>query len=233
MSVRSITTTGDDAADGAQIAGSPGPARSDAEVAERIDALIAQMTVAEKAGQLTQYFYFDLPPAEENKDPDLPGAAAGGETAVEAALARGEVGALLFVTDPAKINRLQRLAVAGNRHGIPVMFGFDVIHGLRTIFPVPIAMAASWDPDAIERGQAVAAREARAAGIHWAFAPMVDIARDPRWGRIVEGAGEDPYLASAVATAQVSGFQGDALGSPGRSIAGPKHFAGYGAARGG
>ena len=94
-------------------------------------------------------------------------------------------------------------------------------------------MAASWDPEAIEQGQAVAAREARAAGIGWAFAPMVDIARDPRWGRIVEGAGEDPYLASAVAAAQVRGFQGDGLGSPGRVIAGPKHFAGYGAALGG
>src|SRR4029453_10272511 len=116
---------------------------------------------------------------------------------------RGAVGSLLFVTDPAEINRLQRLALEGNRLGIPVLFGFDVIHGLRTIFPVPIAMAASWDPATIEAGQAVAARGARAAGIHWAFAPMVDITRDPRWGRIVEGAGEDPYLGAAVAAAQV------------------------------
>ena len=131
------------------------------------------------------------------------------------------------------MNRLQRLAVEGSRHGIGVLFGYDVIHGLRTIFPVPIAMAASWDPDSIEQGQAVAAREARAAGIHWAFAPMADIARDPRWGRIVEGAGEDPYLGAAVAAAQVRGFQGDGPGSPGRIIAGPKHFAGYGAALGG
>jgi beta-glucosidase len=233
MSVRSTIATGNGPAPSTHAAGMPGPGRSDADAAERVDALIAQMTVAEKAGQLTQYFYFDLPPSGEHKDLDLPGAAPGGEGEVDAALARGEVGSLLFVTDPAKINRLQRLAVAGNRHGIPVMFGFDVIHGLRTIFPVPIAMAASWDPEAIEQGQAVAAREARAVGIHWAFAPMVDIARDPRWGRIVEGAGEDPYLASAVAVAQVSGFQGDALGSPGRIIAGPKHFAGYGAALGG
>src|SRR5580692_8696943 len=118
MSVRSITTTGDDAADGAQVAGTPGPGRSDAEVAERVDALIAQMTVAEKAGQLTQYFYFDLPPAAGDQDADLPGARPGGENAVEAALARGEVGSLLLVADPAKVNRLQRLAVAGNRHGI-------------------------------------------------------------------------------------------------------------------
>ncbi len=204
-------------------------AHSDAEVAARVDALIAQMTVAEKAGQLTQYFYFDLPRSEGDQDAALSAL----QAAVDAALARGEVGSLLFVTDPASVNRLQRLAVAGSRHGIGVMFGFDVIHGLRTIFPVPIAMAASWDPEAIERGQAVAAREARAVGIGWTFAPMVDIARDPRWGRIVEGAGEDPYLASAVAAAQVRGFQGGELGSPEKVIAGPKHFAGYGAALGG
>jgi beta-glucosidase len=159
--------------------------------------------------------------------PSLQGAA------VEDALARGEVGSLLFVTDPAEINRLQRLAVDGNSHRIPALFGFDVIHGLRTILPVPIAMAASWDTETIERGQSVAAREARAVGIHWTFAPMVDIARDPRWGRIIEGAGEDPYLGAAVASAQVRGFQGPHLGSADHVIAGPKHFAGYGAALGG
>jgi beta-glucosidase len=211
------------------------PVLTEAEVAERVDTLMAGMTTAEKAGQLTQYFYFDLPPRDENAaGPDEPGAAFAGQgITVDEALARGEVGSLLFVTDPAQINRLQRRAVEGNRHGIPVLFGFDVIHGLRTIFPVPIAMAASWDPDGAERSQAVAAREARAVGIHWAFAPMVDIARDPRWGRIVEGAGEDPYLGAAVAAAQVRGFQGDDPGAPGRVIAGPKHFAGYGAALGG
>ncbi len=215
------------------------PVRSDAEVTGRVDALIAGMTTAEKAGQLTQFFYFDLPPAGETADQASGGAAAPGPSVaghgitVDEALARGEVGSLLFVTDPAQINRLQRRAIEGNRHGIPVLFGFDVIHGLRTIFPVPIAMAASWDPGAIEAGQAVAAREARAVGIHWAFAPMIDIARDPRWGRIVEGAGEDPYLAAAVAAAQVRGFQGEHPGAPGRVISGPKHFAGYGAALGG
>jgi beta-glucosidase len=203
-----------------------------AEVADRVEALLGQMSVAEKAGQLTQYFYFNLPPAEDNgatPQPEFQDQPA----IVEAALAKGEVGSLLFVTDPAEVNRLQRLAVAGNRHGIPALFGFDVIHGLRTILPVPIAMAASWDPDSIEQGQAVAAREARAVGIGWTFAPMVDIARDPRWGRIIEGAGEDPYLGAAVAVAQVRGFQGDGLGSADRIIAGPKHFAGYGAALGG
>ncbi|GAA3294807.1 glycoside hydrolase family 3 C-terminal domain-containing protein [Dactylosporangium vinaceum] len=192
---------------------------------ERVEALLGALTPVEKAGQLTQYFYFKLPAAEPDAPaPDIDDSQ---PRAVEAALERGEVGSLLFVSDPAEINRLQRLAIAGNRHGLPALFGFDVIHGLRTIFPVPIAMAASWDLDAIERGQEVAGREARAVGIHWTFAPMVDIARDARWGRIIEGAGEDPYLGAAVAAAQVRGFQ------RGGVIAGPKHFAGYGAAQGG
>lgn len=209
---------------------------TEAAVATRVDELLAAMSVAEKAGQLTQYFFF----GGLADSPDGPGEGGVGDLQprqqaqmVEAALARGEVGSLLFVTDPAETNRLQRLAVAGNAHGLPVLFGFDVIHGLRTIFPVPIALAASWDPVIIEEAQAVAAREARAVGIHWAFAPMVDIARDPRWGRMVEGAGEDPFLGATVAVAQVRGFQGDAVGTPERILAGPKHFAGYGAALGG
>ena len=202
-----------------------GEAMSEATVQARVADLLAGMTLEEKAGQLTQYFYFGLPDAVVGQ------AQRPGE--VEEALARGTAGSLLFATDPAEINRLQRLAVEGSRHDIPTLFGFDVIHGLRTIFPVPIAMAASWDPATLERSQAVAAREARAVGIHWTFAPMVDIARDPRWGRIVEGAGEDPYLGAAAAAAQVQGFQGDYLGAPDHIIAGPKHFAAYGAALGG
>ena len=187
--------------------------QSDAEIRARVEEILADMTPEEKAGQLTQYFYFGgLSDADAEGSGEPPSQQA---ALVEAALARGEVGSMLFVTDPAKTNRLQRLAVEGNRHGIPVLFGFDVIHGLRTIFPVPIAMAASWDPDVIERGQAVAAREARAVGIHWTFAPMVDVARDPRWGRIIEGAGEDPFLGAAVAAAQVRGFQGERLGDAG------------------
>ena len=205
---------------------------TDEAIQSKIDELLAGMTAAEKAGQLTQYFYFRLPAGAE-MEPALQLDRANQPLMVEAALGRGEAGSLLFVTDPAEINRLQRLAVEGNRFGIPVLFGFDVIHGLRTILPVPIAMAASWDPETIERGQSVAAREARAVGIHWAFAPMVDIARDPRWGRMIEGAGEDPFLGAAVAVAQVRGFQGERIGAPERIIAGPKHFAGYGAALGG
>jgi beta-glucosidase len=188
-------------------------------VRARVDALLAQMTIEEKAGQITQYFDFFRAPEEAKR--------------VAAEVAAGRAGSLLFVADPVEINRLQHIAVEETRLKIPVLFGYDVIHGLRTILPVPIALAATWDPAIVERGQAVAAAEARAIGLHWAFAPMVDIARDPRWGRMIEGAGEDPYLGSAMAAAQVRGFQGDYIGSPGHIIAGPKHFAGYGASLGG
>ncbi|HEY9545099.1 MAG TPA: beta-glucosidase BglX [Solimonas sp.] len=192
---------------------------ADAEVTVRANALIARMTPAEKAGQLSQYFYISVFPPQAKL--------------VDKALLEGGVGSLLFVSDPAEANRLQKIAIENSRLKIPLLLGFDVIHGLHTIFPVPLAMAASWDPALVEHAQAVAAAEARAVGIHWAFAPNVDIARDPRWGRIVEGAGEDPYLGSAMAAAQVRGFQGAYIGSPGRIMAGPKHFAGYGAALGG
>ncbi|HEY3338743.1 MAG TPA: glycoside hydrolase family 3 N-terminal domain-containing protein [Propionicimonas sp.] len=202
----------------------------------RTDDLLSRLTLEEKAGQLSQYFYFgtgELPDEatlaalpEEARDFALQ------PQKVEEALDRGDAGSLLFVVDPALHNRLQHKAIEGSRLGIPLIFGFDVIHGLRTIMPVPIAMAASWNPSTATDAQAVAAREARAVGVHWTFAPMVDIARDPRWGRIVEGAGEDPVLGAAVAAAQVRGFQGES-GAPDRVISGPKHFAGYGAARGG
>ncbi|HMI18554.1 MAG TPA: beta-glucosidase BglX [Sphingomonas sp.] len=192
---------------------------SDEAVRARADALIAQMTPEEKAGQITQYFDFTTTPEESKRVTDE--------------MAAGRAGSLLFVNDPVELDRLQHIAVEKTRLKIPLLFGYDVIHGLRTIMPVPIAVAASWDPKVAEDGQTAAAAEARAVGLHWAFAPMVDIARDPRWGRIVEGAGEDPYLGSAMAAAQVRGFQGAYLGSPGHIIAGPKHFAGYGAALGG
>jgi beta-glucosidase len=140
---------------------------------------------------------------------------------------------VLWLNDPAAINRLQKIAMEETRLKIPLIFGLDVIHGFRTIFPMPLALAASWDGKLIERVQSMAAREARAAGIAWTFAPMVDIARDPRWGRIIEGAGEDPFLGSMVARAQVRGFQGDDVSQPDRVLACAKHFAGYGAAVGG
>jgi beta-glucosidase len=189
--------------------------RSDAEVQQTVDSLLKKMATEEKIGQLSQLFVFDA-----------------GET-VEKSVARGEVGSLLFITDPAVINRLQHLAVEKSRLHIPLIFGYDVIHGFRTIFPVPIAMAASWDSSLEMQGQRTAAQEARAVGISWAFAPMLDIARDPRWGRMVEGSGEDPYLGSAMAAAQVRGFQGEYIGAPDHVLACMKHFAGYGAAEGG
>lgn len=192
---------------------------SDVEVSARADALLARMTPEEKAGQITQYFFFGGPLPDSKR--------------VQDEVAAGRAGSLLFVRDPAEIDRLQRIATTQTRLKIPLLFAFDVIHGFRTIMPVPIAVAASWDPRVAEDGQKVAAAEARAAGLHWTFAPMVDIARDPRWGRIIEGAGEDPYLGSVMAAAQVRGFQGSHIGSPGHLISGPKHFVGYGAALGG
>ncbi|HKB69120.1 MAG TPA: beta-glucosidase BglX [Pyrinomonadaceae bacterium] len=183
----------------------------------RANALLAQMTLDEKIGQLNQLFFFSFQKEESMND----------------GIRKGEIGSLLFVTDPATINRFQKIAVTESRLKIPLIFGFDVIHGFHTIFPVPIGMAASWDPKMVEGAQTIAAREARAVGINWTFAPMVDIARDPRWGRIVEGAGEDPYLGAAMSRAQVRGFQGDHIGSPEHLLACVKHFAGYGAAEGG
>ena len=190
----------------------------EATVSKRAADLLAKMTLEEKIGQLNQLFYLSALMKPEEMEPGI---------------REGRIGALLFTTDPATINRFQRVAVEQSRLKIPLLFGFDVIHGFRTVFPVPLALASSWDPALVERAQTIAAREARAVGIRWTFAPMVDIARDPRWGRIVEGAGEDPYLASKISAAQVRGFQGSDPSAPGRLLASVKHFAGYGAADGG
>jgi beta-glucosidase len=176
--------------------------------------LLSQMTPEEKIDQMGQ--------APLNQPLPVPAEV----------LAR-DIGSFLFLTDAARINQLQHIAVEQSRLHIPLLFGFDVIHGFRTIYPVPIAMAASWDPSLAEHAQSMAAKEASATGVMWTFAPMVDIARDPRWGRILEGAGEDPFLGSKMATAQVRGFQGERIGSPGHILACVKHFAGYGAAVGG
>ena len=189
--------------------------KSEEAIRKSADALLQKMTLEEKIGQLSQLFGFEPPENYEER------------------ISKGTVGSLLFVTDPALRNRYQRWAMERTRMKIPLMFGFDVIHGYRTAFPVPIGLAASWDPALVTQVQSVAAKEARAAGIDWTFAPMLDIARDPRWGRIVEGAGEDPYLGSAIAAAQVKGFQGEYIGAPDHVLACMKHFAGYGAAEGG
>jgi len=201
-------------------------------IADRVEALLAQMTIEEKAGQLTQYFYFGgLPDPEPGTEIHVIPSKM--RAYVEAQAKIGGVGSVLFVRDAQELNRLQKLTVEGHRLGIPLLVGYDVIHGFKTIFPMPLAVAASFEPAVAERGQSIAAKEARSIGIHWTFAPMVDIARDPRWGRIIEGAGEDPYLGAAMAAAQVRGFQGSDLASGENVLAGPKHFAAYGASLGG
>jgi beta-glucosidase len=191
--------------------------------------LIARMTIEEKVGQISQRFDIaSLFPSGAARPPGMPEM-----TPLDDPVRKAQLGALLFVHDPEVANKYQRIAVEETRLKIPLLLGYDVVNGMRTMFPVPIANAASFDPAGVERNQAIAAQEARALGIHWTFAPMVDIARDPRWGRIVEGAGEDPYLGAAMARTQVMGFQGDHIGAPGHIIAGPKHFVGYGASTGG
>jgi beta-glucosidase len=205
-----------------QVAGQAGSPLTDAQVRDKVSSLLREMTLEEKIAQLSQLPGFPIPEFREvvNQTP-------------EEILKQAGAGSMLWVSDPKEINRLQRVAVEQSRLHIPLLFGLDVIHGYHTIFPAPIAMASSWDTKMVEGAQAVAAQEARAAGIQWTFAPMVDIARDARWGRMVEGAGEDPYLGAAMARAQVLGFQGRQLGAPERVLACAKHFAGYGAAEGG
>ena len=195
---------------------------TDTQVRDKASNLLRQMTLDEKIAQLSQLPGFPVPEFKENVTKTL-----------EEILKQVGAGSVLWVSDPKEINRLQHVAVEQSRLHIPVLFGLDVIHGYHTIFPAPIAMASSWDTKMVEDAQTVAARESRAAGIQWTFAPMVDIARDARWGRMVEGAGEDPYLGAAMARAQVLGFQGKQPGAPDRVLACVKHFAGYGAAEGG
>ena len=184
----------------------------------KVEALLRRMTLEEKIGQLTQVGGLALLPTMPKP---------------EEAIRKGHAGSILWISDPPTINRLQKIAMEESRLKIPLIFGLDVIHGFKTIYPMPLALAASWDPALIERMSAVSAREARAAGIAWTFAPMLDIARDPRWGRMIEGPGEDPYLGAAFARAQVRGFQGNDLSGPDRVLACAKHFAGYGAPTGG
>jgi beta-glucosidase len=198
-------------------------AAASAKVRARADGLLKQMTLDEKIAQLVQLPGFPVPQFAKNAD---------GQKMEQIIETRG-AGSVLWVPDPKEIDQLQHIAVEKSRLHIPILFGLDVIHGYRTIFPSPIAGASSWDPKMIEDAQAIAAKESRAAGINWTFSPMVDIARDARWGRMVEGAGEDPYLGSAMARAQVLGFQGREWGSPDHVLACAKHFAGYGAADGG
>lgn len=197
---------------------SPRTVTSQSETDKKISGLLARMTLAEKLGQLQQ----------------LDGEGDGNFRPEQVELLRkGLLGSTLNVRGAKRTNQLQRVAVEESRLKIPNLFGYDVIHGYRTIFPIPLAEAASWDPALAERAASIAAAETYASGVRWTFAPMVDIARDPRWGRITEGAGEDPFLGAAFARARVLGFQGHDYSTPGKVLACAKHFVAYGAAEGG
>ncbi len=213
----------------------------DPEIEARVDDLLGRMTLAEKVGQLVQSALFrpsDIAALIAKKQQ----AEAAGQpfefrpeprSDLEDSIRAGRIGSLLNVTDVGLLNRYQRIAVEESRLGIPLIAGNDVIHGFRTIFPIPLAESCTWDPPLLQRAARVAAEEASAAGIDWIFAPMVDVARDPRWGRIAEGAGEDPFLGSAMAQARVRGFQASDLAGGRRIVACPKHYAAYGGAEAG
>ena len=195
------------------------------ELESEVNALMAQMTLDEKIGQMNLYngFYDLTGPA-----PD-----AGDAAKKFQHLEQGYVGAMLNIHGVENVRKLQEIAVDGSRLGIPLLFGYDVIHGYKTLAPIPLAEAASWDLEAIEKSARIAAIEASAAGINWTFAPMVDVSRDARWGRVMEGAGEDSYLGSKISMARVKGFQGEDLSATNTIAACVKHFAGYGFAEAG
>ncbi|WP_293939328.1 beta-glucosidase BglX [Sphingobacterium sp. UBA5996] len=196
-------------------------AQSNQKMDKFIDQLMAKMTVEEKIGQLNLV---------------TGGEATTGTTVstdVESKIRNGQIGGIFSMSTPAKIRKTQEIAIKQSRLKIPIIFGMDVIHGYRTVFPIPLGLAATWDMNLIQQSARIAAEEATADGINWAFSPMVDISRDPRWGRISEGAGEDTYLSSRVAEAIVHGFQGDNLAAYNTMMACVKHFALYGAAEGG
>jgi beta-glucosidase len=198
-----------------------GTSLTDSVIEKRVDALLKQMTLEEKVGQLVQ-FSSGAPTGPSAGNADYPNM-----------IARGEIGSLFNLDSARAANQYQRIAMEKSRLHIPLLFGLDVIHGYRTTFPVPLALASTWDPSIVETYARIAAQEASAAGVRWVFSPMVDIARDPRWGRIVESAGEDPYLGSVMARGYVRGYQGKSLGDKESVAACVKHFVGYGAAEGG
>jgi beta-glucosidase len=187
----------------------------------KVEALLHKMTLEEKVGQLAQY---------SAGQPTGPGT---GRTDYEDMIAKGRIGALFNISTAKETNAYQRIAVEKSRLHIPIVFGLDVINGFRTEFPMPLGLASTWDPLLLEHATRIAAREASASGIRWTFSPMVDIARDARWGRMAEGAGEDPFLGSEMAAAYVRGYQGSRLDAPDSIAACAKHYVGYGAAEGG
>ena len=202
-------------------AGSPTAWGNDPQVEAKIDALLKQMTLDEKVGQLITY---------SQGAPTGPGT---GRSNYKEMVVQGKLGSIFNLTGADQTNEMQKIAVEKSRLHIPLLFGLDVIHGFRTEFPVPLGLSATWDPALVEQAARVAAKESSHAGVRWTYSPMVDIARDARWGRIVEGAGEDPYLGAALAAAYVRGYQGVKLGGPESIASCTKHFVGYGAAEGG
>ncbi len=201
----------------ALLAGAVVLAQPHPDVDARVNALLARMTLDEKIGQMSQSTAMASPISDR----------------IKAEIRAGRWGSFLNAGSPADRAEAQRIALRESRLGIPLLFGRDVIHGYKTVFPIPLGQAASWDPEVVELGAREAAREATAEGIRWTFAPMIDIARDPRWGRVAESLGEDPYLGSTLAVAMVRGFQGDSLANTNSMAACAKHFAGYGAAEAG
>jgi beta-glucosidase len=189
-------------------------------IEQRVSQLLGQMTLEEKIGQVVHFADSSTGPGAAHAD-------------YREQAAQGKVGSFENITGAAETNSLQKLATEKSRLHIPLVFALDVIHGYRTIFPVPLAMASTWDPALVERASRIAAKEATKEGIRWTYSPMVDIARDARWGRIVEGAGEDPYLGSAMSVAYVHGYQGVRLDDPESMLACLKHFVGYGASEAG
>ena len=204
---------------------SAGQQKSNTSIESKVESLIKKMTLQEKIGQMNQYngFWNVTGPVPKGGD----------AKAKYDHLAQGYVGSMLNVRGVKEVREVQKIAVEKSRLGIPLIIGFDLIHGYKTISPIPLAESASWDLKAIKRSAALGAKEASAAGINWTFAPMVDITRDARWGRVMEGAGEDPFLGSQIAVARVQGFQGADLDSPHTVAACAKHFAGYGFAEAG
>lgn len=198
----------------ASLMGCGQPQDKNTEIENKVETLLHKMTLEEKLGQMNQLSPWDFEDLAKR-------------------VRKGEVGSILNVVNPEEVNKIQKIAVEESRLGIPLIVSRDVIHGYKTIFPIPLGQAATFNPEVVKEGARVAAIEASADGIRWTFAPMIDVARDPRWGRIAESCGEDPYLNAVMGTAMIKGYQGDSLNDPTAIAACAKHFVAYGAAEGG
>lgn len=198
----------------ASLMGCSQPQDKNTEIENKVETLLHKMTLEEKLGQMNQLSPWDFEDLAKR-------------------VRKGEVGSILNVVNPEEVNKIQKIAVEESHLGIPLIVSRDVIHGYKTIFPIPLGQAATFNPEVVKEGARVAAIEASADGIRWTFAPMIDVARDPRWGRIAESCGEDPYLNAVMGTAMIKGYQGDSLNDPTAIAACAKHFVAYGAAEGG